>query len=142
MGEASRQQLHCGDNQWQVSLQGLKGKLGLWGGTRPAPNITAEVLGSGPAKFLPALTPGLWLKNQGTQAGAEHPRGLCKHGRYRQVESLGDHRDLWEQPEPGEGSAHRERGHGVEEVCSSNRDLRGIETKRDREDREMGIERE
>lgn len=84
-GGVSWQQLHCGDNQWQVSLQGLEGKLGVWGGTRPTPNVTAEVLGRGPVKFLSALAPGLWLKNQGTQAGAGHPRGLCKHGRYRRL---------------------------------------------------------
>lgn len=46
----------CGGNRCGFHFRVWRGKLRLWGfGTRPAPNVTAEVLGSGPAKFLPAF---------------------------------------------------------------------------------------
>lgn len=77
-----------GTTKWWFHFRVWRGSWGLWGGSRPAQNVPAKVvLGRGQVKFLPAVTPGLWLKNWGTQAGAAQPRGLCKHGRCSQ-ESL------------------------------------------------------
>lgn len=95
----------------------LRGSWGLWGGSCPAPNVTAKVPGSSPVKFLPAPTPGLWLKNQGAQAGAEQPRGLCKHGRCRQVgRALGTPESCGGSQSCGVGSAYGGRRHKVEEA--------------------------
>lgn len=96
---------------------GFRGEVGVCGAgpARPAPNVPAEVLGSGQVKFLPALTPGLWLKNWGTQAGAAQPRGLCKHGRCSQVGLWGPQGPVvgraqgWGWPEPWGGQCPRSR---------------------------------
>lgn len=77
---------YVGTTKWWFHFRVWRGSWGLWGGSRPAQNVPAKVvLGRGQVKFLPAVTPGLWLKNWGTQAGAAQPRGLCKHGRCSQV---------------------------------------------------------
>lgn len=119
-----------------------RGSWGLWGGSRPAQNIPAEVvLRSGQVKFLPAVTPGLWLKNRGTQAGAAQPRGLCKHGRCSQVGLRG--------PWRGGGSGGQGTAFGVARGrCPWERGVWGRggrapnpETRRDREkDRRTGRE--
>lgn len=103
--------LSWGRTWWQVSLQVWRGSWGTWGGSRPAPNVTAEALGNGLARFLLARALGLWLKNQGARLGPRSPgasvnrAGAARRG-FRDPRGLQQaaHGAGW--PEAWEGSAH------------------------------------
>lgn len=102
-----------------------RGSWGLWGGSCPAPNVKAKAPGSSPVKFLPAPTPGLWLKNQGAQAGAEQPRGLRKHGRCRQAGLWGPRRPAGAARAVGWAMPVAEGGIRWRRQAPQNRDLEG-----------------